>query len=137
MSTPKLDQGEIQAVAGRRERFTWSIRLVDANGVRCGLGGSDVVRFKLGATEDMSTPTLDFTSSAAASGGSLITITSRGSSSADATGIVELRRGDTSALSGRYYFEMDVDDAGDSNRTSQPIRGAIVFKASMGGAIGA
>jgi hypothetical protein len=50
--------------------------------------------------------------------------------------MVELRRGDTSALSGRYYFEIDVDDSGASNRTQQPIRGTIIFLASMGGSIG-
>lgn len=133
---PKLDQGEKQAVAGRRERFNWTIRLVDEDGARCGLGASDVVRFKLATTEG-GTPVLDISSTSAGSGGSTVNIVSLGSSSADATGVVELRRGDTSSLSGKYYFEVDVDDAGDGNRTSQPMRGSIVFRPSMGGNIGA
>lgn len=137
MSTPRLDQGEVIAVAGRRERFAWTLRLVNSSGQRAGMGASDVVRFKLASTENATAPTLDFTSSAPASGGSLITITTRGSSSEDATGIVELRRGDTSGLSGVYYFEIDVDDAADANRTSQPMRGKMLFRPSMGGNIGA
>ena len=135
MSVAKLDQGEKQAVAGRRERFTWTLRLVDEDGDRCGLGASDVVRFKLATTEG-GTPVLDISSSTPGSGGSLVNITSVGSSSADAEGVVELRRGDTSSLSGKYYFEVDVDDAGASNRTSQPMRGTITFRPSMGGTIG-
>ena len=62
MSVPKLDQGKKEVVAGRRERFTWTIRLVDEDGARCGLGASDVVRFKLATTEG-GTPVLDISSS--------------------------------------------------------------------------
>ena len=137
MSVPKLDQGEKEAVAGRRERFTWAIRLVDSSGARCGLGASDVVRFKLATTEGATVPNLDFSSSTPTAAGSSVGIVGLGSSSTDATGTVELRRADTVLLIGLYYFELDVDDAGASSRTSQPIRGTIVFKPSMGGSIGA
>src|SRR5262245_28156372 len=103
MSVAKLDQGEKQAVAGRRERFTWTMRLVDANGNRTGLGASDKVRFKLGTSADMLTPTIDIVSGTPSAAGSSVTIIGIGSSSQDATGVVELRRGDTSTLSGKYY----------------------------------
>jgi hypothetical protein len=135
VSTPRLNVGEIECVAGRRERFNWSLRLVDASGNRSGLGASDVVRFKL-ATTASGTPVLDIASGTPTAAGSKVTITTVGSSVIDAAGIVQLNRGDTSTLSGRYYFEIDVDDAGDSNRTQQPIRGTLLFLTSMGGTIG-
>jgi hypothetical protein len=136
MSEPKLYQGNIDAVAGRRERFTWTIRTVDDDGDRVGLNVGDVVRFKVCHTEG-GTPALDIASDTPGAGGSLINITSLGSTTTDAEGIVELRRGDTVDFEGKLFFEMDLDDSGDSDRTSQPLRGTITFKPSMGGTIGA
>jgi hypothetical protein len=136
MSEPKLYQGNVDAVAGRRERFTWTIRTVDDDGDRVGLNVGDVVRFKLCGTEG-GTPVLDIASDTPGAGGSLINITSLGSPTTDAEGIVELRRGDTEDFEGKLYFEMDLDDSGDGDRTSQPLRGTITFKPSMGGTIGA
>jgi hypothetical protein len=136
MSSPTLYQGNVDAVAGRRERFTWTIRTVDEDGDRVGLNADDVVRFKVCATEG-GTPVLDIDSDTPGSGGSLVNITSLGSPTTDAEGIVELRRGDTVDFEGKLFFEMDLDDSGDSDRTSQPLRGTITFKPSMGGTIGA
>lgn len=132
MSTPKLSVGTVDCVAGKRERFAWSMRLVDSSGVRCGLGGSDKVRFRLAATQGAAA-TLAFESGTPSANGSSVTISSVGSASADASGVVELRAADTTSLSGTMYFELDVIDAGDSNREAQPIRGTLRLLPSMSG----
>lgn len=132
MSNPKLSVGTVDCVAGKRERFAWSMRLVDSSGVRCGLGASDLVRFRLASTAG-ATASLAFQSGTPSTNGSSVTINSRGSSSVDASGVVELRAADTTSLSGTMYFELDVIDAGDSNREAQPIRGTLRFLPSMSG----
>jgi hypothetical protein len=130
--TSKLQIGTVDCVSGKRERFTWTMRLVDSSGVRCGLGASDKVKFRLASTQG-SAASLAFDSTTASTNGSSMTISSRGSSSVDANGVLELRAADTLSLSGTMQFELDVIDAGDSNREAQPIRGALRFLPSMTG----
>ena len=132
MSVAKLLIGTVDCVAGKRERFGWTMRLVDSTGARCGLGASDKVKFRLASTQS-GAASLAFDSSAASANGSSVTIGSRGSTTEDASGVVELRADDTTSLSGTKYFELDVIDAGDSNREAQPIRGMIRFLGSMSG----
>lgn len=127
----RLLQEDVRCVAGKRERYDWTLRLEDANGARCGLGASDVVKFRLATTEG-GAALLSFTSSAASANGSSVNIVSRGSSSTDANGTVTLQGADTTTYGGTAKrYELVVIDAADSNREAVPVRGKMVFLPSI------
>lgn len=132
MTIAKLLQSDVDCVAGKRERFDWTIRLEDANGERCGLGESDAVIFRLAATAD-GTAQLEVSSADPTDNDSAINIVSLGSTTTDASGTLTLQADDTEAFSNTLkHYELNVADAGDSNRETQPIRGKMKFLPSIG-----
>jgi hypothetical protein len=129
--TSRLIQDEVECVAGKRERFDWTMHLEDENGTQAGLDVSDVVIFRMSSTAGGAAD-LEFDSDTPSDNDSEIQISTRGSSSTDASGTLTLQADDTAAFSGMTkHYELNVIDSGDSNRESQPIRGRLRFLPSI------
>jgi hypothetical protein len=133
----RFDIGELEAVAGRTVDYEWAAYEGDGR-TAVAIDASDQLRFKLSATEDDSTPSLDLTKTANGNG-SVVTVTTVGSAGVTpASGTVRLAQADTALLSGRYYWELNLVDNSETAPADaiKPIcRGTIVFRPSQGGTI--
>lgn len=125
--------------AFRNRTITFSGTLKTASGGVLQLANSDKVRIKVGRQSD-GTPILDLLSGTATTNGSLVTITSRGSSSASAKYEFKLAQGDTKNMEpGTYDMEvLVVDDSETSpaDAVKMAEQGALMLRETLDGGVG-
>jgi hypothetical protein len=136
--TASLLVPDVVCVAGRTEDYDWQI--FKADGVTPeGIAVDDVVRFKVASTNG-GAPVLELSSNGPTTLGSRVFVDQLGASgTTPATGRVRLAQGDTIAISGKKYFELDLVDNSEVSPADaiKPIcRGVIVFWPSQSGNLG-
>jgi hypothetical protein len=145
---PAFDIVELRLYCDRDWRATFAI--YDAQGRALAIGLTDIVYAKLALSEGSATPVMDVGSDSPLTGGSAVTITTRGDTSAPdpanwipAAGVVEFAPADTKTIPTvdawganenrkRYVFDLSLHDNADGKL--KPFgRGSVIVHRSPGG----